>query len=141
MFIDASALVAVFNREDGYAELERRILELESPYVSPMVKFEASLAVARSTWARTKGAGKSKAELIVEARIYFEKYLTEIGARELPITGEIGNGALEAAVTYGKVVGHKAALNMGDCFSHACAKAQNVPLLYKGSDFAQTDLA
>jgi ribonuclease VapC len=141
MFIDASALVAIFNREDGYAELERRILELESPYVSPMVKFEASLAVSRSTWARTKGAGRSRAELIVEARVYFEKYLAEIGARELPITGEIGNAALDAAAAYGKVVGHKAALNMGDCFSYACAEAQNVPLLYKGNDFVHTDLA
>ncbi len=36
---------------------------------------------------------------------------------------------------------HPAALNMGDCFAYACAKALAVPLLYKGDDFAQTDLA
>jgi ribonuclease VapC len=30
---------------------------------------------------------------------------------------------------------------MGDCFSYACAKAYRVPLLYKGNDFPQTDLA
>ena len=36
---------------------------------------------------------------------------------------------------------HKAALNMGDCFAYACAKAHKVPLLFKGQDFALTDIA
>ena len=31
--------------------------------------------------------------------------------------------------------------NMGDCFAYACARALGVPLLYKGDDFAQTDIA
>ena len=30
---------------------------------------------------------------------------------------------------------------MGDAYSYACAKAYHAPLLYKGNDFAQTDLA
>ncbi len=30
---------------------------------------------------------------------------------------------------------------MGDCFAYACAKFLGVPLLYKGDDFARTDLA
>jgi ribonuclease VapC len=29
---------------------------------------------------------------------------------------------------------------MGDCFAYACARALAVPLLYKGGDFAQTDI-
>ena len=37
--------------------------------------------------------------------------------------------------------GHGAKLNLGDVFSYACAKAYRVPLLYKGNDFAKTDLA
>lgn len=43
-------------------------------------------------------------------------------------------------MTYGKVVGHPAKLNLGDCFAYACAKAIEVPLLYKGDDFVRTDL-
>ncbi len=35
---------------------------------------------------------------------------------------------------------HKAGLNMGDCFSYALAKAPDVPLLFKGDDFAWTDI-
>jgi ribonuclease VapC len=41
---------------------------------------------------------------------------------------------------YGKG-NHDARLNMGDCFAYACAKANGAKLLYKGGDFALTDLA
>ena len=34
-----------------------------------------------------------------------------------------------------------AGLNLGDCFSYALAKATNRPLLFKGADFAQTEVA
>lgn len=33
----------------------------------------------------------------------------------------------------------KAGLNYGDCFSYALAKATGEPLLFKGTDFSQTD--
>ncbi|HEX8664120.1 MAG TPA: type II toxin-antitoxin system VapC family toxin [Beijerinckiaceae bacterium] len=36
---------------------------------------------------------------------------------------------------------HPAGLNYGDCFAYALAKALNAPLLYKGGDFARTDVA
>jgi ribonuclease VapC len=36
---------------------------------------------------------------------------------------------------------HPAGLNMADCFAYACAKTNQAGLLYKGSDFAKTDLA
>ena len=41
---------------------------------------------------------------------------------------------------YGKGSGHPAQLNFGDTFSYALATIKNVPLLFKGDDFAQTDL-
>ena len=47
--------------------------------------------------------------------------------------------ALEASAAYGRVVG--AGPNFGDCFAYACVKVLRVPLLYKGNDFAHTDLA
>lgn len=46
-----------------------------------------------------------------------------------------------AFVAYGKGQGHPAGLNFGDLFSYALAKARGVPLLYKGGDFARTDVA
>jgi len=36
---------------------------------------------------------------------------------------------------------HPAALNLGDCFSYALARTLGEPLLFKGEDFSQTDLA
>ena len=36
---------------------------------------------------------------------------------------------------------HAASLNMGDCFSYAVALNAKAPLLFKGNDFGQTDLA
>ncbi|HEX8662810.1 MAG TPA: type II toxin-antitoxin system VapC family toxin [Beijerinckiaceae bacterium] len=42
---------------------------------------------------------------------------------------------------YGKGRGHPAQLNFGDCMAYAVAKAHGVPLLYKGDDFARTDIA
>lgn len=35
---------------------------------------------------------------------------------------------------------HRAALNFGDCCAYALAKTLNVPLLFKGDDFTQTDI-
>jgi ribonuclease VapC len=43
-------------------------------------------------------------------------------------------------VTYGKGSGHPAGLNFGDLFAYALAKVRNVPLLFKGDDFAHTDI-
>jgi ribonuclease VapC len=50
--------------------------------------------------------------------------------------------ALAAAAfdRYGRGRGHPAKLNFGDCMAYAVAKARDVPLLYKGGDFAKTDI-
>lgn len=50
------------------------------------------------------------------------------------------NAAFAAFLAYGKGSGHPAALNLGDLFSYALAKNRDLPLLYKGNDFAETDL-
>jgi len=47
--------------------------------------------------------------------------------------------AIRAWQEYGKGQ-HPAGLNFGDCFSYALAKATGEPLLFKGVDFAQTDI-
>ena len=61
------------------------------------------------------------------------------------IAHEIGEDILpELALArdrYGKGSGHRTFLNLGDCLSYAMAKQAGVPLLYKGDDFAATDLA
>ena len=48
--------------------------------------------------------------------------------------------AIAAFTQYGKGR-HPAGLNFGDCCTYALAKSMNLPLLYKGTDFSQTDIA
>jgi len=48
--------------------------------------------------------------------------------------------AYSAFVVFGKGSGHPAGLNYGDLFAYALAKTRNLPLLYKGHDFSQTDI-
>lgn len=50
-------------------------------------------------------------------------------------------GGVEMHGRFGNGFGHPARLKMSDCFSYAMAKRAGMPLLYKGDDFAQTDLA
>lgn len=142
MFLDASVLVAIFNREPDGEALERRVAAAEGRiYVSPIVMYEATLAVARVAWAQDRDQGLSRSEVIARSGAALAAYLDAIGAVEIQIDAAIGRGAIAVAATYGKAIGHKADLNMGDCFSYACAKSLDLPLLYKGNDFALTDLA
>lgn len=141
MFVDASVIVGILRREPGYEEIVKRLDSTGGRFfVSPLVKYEASIALARQKASSTSGA-KPSADLVRQAQASVDAFVDGLGAEEVAISPEIGRGALDASMTYGKAVGHVAALNFGDCFAYACAKALGVALLYKGADFAHTDLA
>jgi ribonuclease VapC len=57
-----------------------------------------------------------------------------------PVTEAQAGIAREAYRDFGKGSGHRAQLNFGDCFAYALAKVTGEPLLFKGSDFSQTDI-
>ncbi len=57
-----------------------------------------------------------------------------------PVTPDQARLSRSAHLRFGKGTGHKAALNYGDCFAYALAKAMDAPLLFKGNDFQQTDI-
>ena len=143
MFIDASAIVAILGREPGHEELEKVLAVAANGrlYVSPLVKFEASLALARQkAFAGGRQARPSPAQLRQAAEAV-DAFVEDLDIQEIAISPEIGRAALEAGALYGKVVGHAADLNFGDCFAYACAKTMDVKLLYKGADFSETDMA
>ncbi len=96
---------------------------------SPIAVFEASLAVNRA-----EAKGIERAEDVVLT------LLRRSDIAILPIDETTGAMAIAAHARYGKGSGHPARLNLGDCFAYAMAKQHGVPLLYKGDDFAQTDL-
>jgi ribonuclease VapC len=142
MFIDASAVVAIINQEPGWQEIAKRLAEVQGRgLVSLLVRFEAVLAVARA--AATKGGveAKPRAAMFATARELVDAVFEEFDAKEIEISSDIGQLALDAAATYGKALGHPADLNFGDCFAYACARHHKVGLIYKGDDFGRTDLA
>ncbi|BAT59998.1 ribonuclease VapC30 [Variibacter gotjawalensis] len=140
MFIDASALVAVLLDEPDADALIDRFDEFQGQLrFSALTRYEAAISLARAKTLETNR--KPAAEMIETALKRVDGLLAELGAEEVPIAGSIGTLAVEAAARYGKAVAHAADLNFGDCFSYACAKSLGTRLIYKGNDFALTDLA
>lgn len=139
MFLDASIAVILGKEDDWQVQLAKLHASGKRCYYTSIVRYEATLAVARLV-SLEKGV-RVDAHSLIHAEAIFDDFMKAISATEVDISPEIGKGALQATRTYGKVVGHKAALNFGDCFSYAAAKALGVGLLYKGRDFALTDLA
>ena len=84
--------------------------------------------------------GRPSAAAIAQATLSVQLFLQAVSAEEIAITAEIGRAAVATSARYGKVVGHPADLNFGDCFAYACAMEKLVPLLFKGDDFSQTDI-
>jgi ribonuclease VapC len=138
MFLDASAVLAILLVEPGHEVLLERALTSPTDLTySAMSRFEAVVGFARN---RAGPHRSSTAAQIEEARELVDDLLAELKASCVDLTEPIGTGALTAAQTYGRAVGHAAGLNLGDCFAYACAKEIRVGLLYKGDDFARTDL-
>ena len=114
--------------EPEAGDLAKRLEAAGGGITSPLALFEASAAMRRPTT-------RAQADLEIN------ELLQEANISVIPITPEIGRLALAAFERYGEGRGHPAQLNMGDCFAYACAQSLAVPLLYKGDDFARTDLA
>lgn len=58
----------------------------------------------------------------------------------MPFDSEMVKAAFEAFQRFGKGGGHSAQLNIVDCAVYALAKIRSQPLLFKGADFAKTDI-
>ncbi|WP_370568487.1 type II toxin-antitoxin system VapC family toxin [Methylocystis sp. Sn-Cys] len=139
IFLDASAVIAILNREPDSERLITAIEEARGQLnISPISTFESVLGLARARIGAP--ARRSAAEDLRLATASVREFIRANDIREISISPEIGQGAILAAATYGKAVGHPADLNFGDCFAYSCAKALGATLLYKGDDFTKTDL-
>ncbi|PWJ83998.1 ribonuclease VapC [Pseudaminobacter salicylatoxidans] len=127
-YVETSAIVAVLKNEPEREDFIDKIEQSSYCITSPVSAFEASIAL-------TEMVGSCSAALSEVLRFLQIAKVT---------IGEIGEDLLpELALArdrYGKDSGHPARLNLGDCFSYAVAKQRDVSLLYKGDDFALTDL-
>lgn len=125
MVIDTSALVAILLQEDGAADFTRTIKLARTRALSAVSRVELAFVMENR---KPEGGRKGVEAVLVEAQI-------EVAAIT-PAQAEI---AVQAFRRFGKGR-HPAGLNLGDCFSYALAKALNEPLLFKGDDFAKTDV-
>jgi ribonuclease VapC len=99
------------------------------------------------------GSRRISAASLLETAIVLESKSGERGGEQLdlflaraqvevePVTADHVRIARKAWRRYGKGSGHAACLNFGDCFSYALAQSLGEELLYKGADFARTDVA
>jgi ribonuclease VapC len=126
MVVDTSALLAVLQDE-----AERRVFN---------EAMEAADSVAMSV------ASFVETSIVIEVRHGAEglraldRFVDRAGIAIAGVDLEQGKVARDAFSRFGKGR-HPAGLNFGDCFAYALAKVLGEPLLFKGEDFAQTDVA
>ena len=127
-FIDTSVFVAILAKESDHRELSRAIAAAERRLSSPIVRLETSIVL-----------GSRLLVTPCEAERQYEKFLDQAEVVETPINSTLGAAAVACFEKYGKGK-HPAHLNFADCLSYACAKAAGARLLFKGEDFAKTDV-
>ncbi len=125
MIVDSSAIMAVVLGEPDAADFVRAIAT--APYVrmSAANWLEAAMVVdgRRDTYA----AGR------------FDEMVSRFKIEIVSVSPEIAQRARRAHQDFGRG-NHPARLNYGDCFAYALAKITGEPLLFKGTDFSQTDI-
>jgi len=126
MVVDTSALVAILLNELD-AEILSATLAATSPrIISALSVLEASIVIESKK-------GEAGLALLDELLTAAQFEVASFDDMHLRI-------AREAYRRYGKGR-HPAGLNFGDCCAYALARARNDTLLFKGNDFAQTDIA
>jgi ribonuclease VapC len=125
--VDTSALLSILQEEPDARTYAEAIAEADPALLSAASLAEAGIVMLNRHG--LKGLGK----------LY--RLVEEAGLRVESVTAEQARQAVEAYAAYGKGRKSGAALNYGDCFPYALAKATGLPLLFKGSDFERADVA
>jgi|SRR5271170_1145046 ribonuclease VapC len=126
MVIDTSAFAAIFFAEPERQEFLAAITAAGSRLVSAATVLETGIVLEGR---QGEAAGRE-----------FDLFAVRANLQVVPVDSEQIDLARSAWRKYGKGR-HPAALNFGDCFVYALAKSTGEPLLAKGTDFNQTDIA
>jgi len=125
--VDSSALIAILEAEADAATYATTIQQADRLLISAANVHETGIVLR----ARHGIAAANRLWRFLQVENDFEIILfDETQARE----------ALSAFDRYGKGIDPKARLNLADCAAYALAKTMNFPLLFKGSDFTETDV-
>lgn len=122
--VDASALVAIADEE---SDADRFIEALENAQA-------ATLSAINAVETGIVLIGRQRLRDIGE----LEHWLADLRI-SVDLSSATHSDALAAYLRFGRGH-HPAKLNLGDCFAYALAKTLDAPLLYKGDDFALTDI-
>lgn len=125
MVIDTSALLAILKAEPEALALITRLSQAGPKWISTATLLETRLVIE----GQIGEAGQAELDRLLAAAA-----ITPVPLEEPHVLW-----ALEGWRRYGKGR-HRAALNYGDCFSYGLARSLEAPLLFKGADFAATDL-
>jgi ribonuclease VapC len=125
MIIDTSALLAILYQEEDAEWFVTAIV------AAPIRRMSAGNFLEAAINIDTRGDPEASRQL----DNFIRQAVIEIAA----VTPEHAQIARQAYLDFGKGR-HKAALNFGDCFAYALAKATGEPLLFKGNDFSNTDI-
>jgi ribonuclease VapC len=124
VIVDTSALMAMLLGEAEAADFARAIRAAPARRISAASWLEAAIvADTRSALAAAE----------------FDAFMARLELEVMPFTADQAWRAREAHRRYGRGR-HPAGLNLGDCFAYALAKSRDEPLLFKGDDFARTDV-
>src|SRR5687768_2052635 len=123
--LDTSAIVAIALSEQE-AEAFARIIALQNAVIGTPTLLEARLVLT--------------SRMPSYADQFIEQFVGRPSIQLVAFSVEMYRAALRAHRRFGRGQGHPARLNFGDCMAYAVAKVQNLPLLYKGEDFARTDI-
>lgn len=126
MVIDTSAMIAIQFAEPESSALTVAILASETRLMSAATYVEYVAVLARR-FPRFAAAD------------WAERAVAGLGIKVVDVTAAHALLAADALETYGRAR-HQAGLNYGDSFAYALAKATGEPLLFKGDDFARTDV-
>lgn len=125
LVIDTSALMAMLLQESEAEAL------LDTAARAAVVHLSAASRLELALVAESARHGVEAMEV--------EQLLLALRTRLVPFDQNQLHWALIGWRRYGKGR-HPAGLNLGDCFSYGLARALNAPLLFKGTDFAATDV-
>jgi ribonuclease VapC len=125
VIVDSSAVVALVQKEPGHEEIEQKMGAADVLAIGAPTLVETAMVVVRTS-------GESGEEAISRLR-------KELGLIVVPFDEAHAGVAAVAFDRFGKGR-HPAALNYGDCMTYATARIARQPLLFKGNDFARTDL-
>ena len=125
MVIDSSAIIALLNKEPEAKDIAAKIADAKHRMMAAPNVFEVYI-VAEKRWG-------------MEGAAFVTRFLHETRTDIRPFGRELIHQAQLAWRQFGKGR-HPAALNFGDCMAYALANSLKMPLLFKGDDFARTDI-